>query len=116
MDNGNIIKSSGALCPPNKGGNIMITKEIISHMASLSKLSFNDSEKEALSSELNEIISFIDKIKEVDTEEVEPTHQVNRYDSPVREDKIWESLPQNDVIKNTIEEQYGYFKILKVVD
>ncbi len=94
----------------------MITKETISHMASLSKLSFNESETEALSSELNEIISFIDKIKEVDTEGVEPTYQVNQYDCPVREDKVWESLPQEEVIKNTVEEQYGYFKIIKVVD
>lgn len=94
----------------------MITKETISHMARLSKLSFNDSEIETLSNELNEIISFIDKIKEVDTEGVEPTYQVNQYDSPVREDKVWESLPQEEVIKNTVEEQYGYFKILKVVD
>lgn len=85
-------------------------------MASLSKLSFNDSETETLSKDLNEIISFIDKIKEVDTEGVEPTYQVNQNDSPVREDKVWESLPQEEVIKNTVEEQYGYFKILKVVD
>ena len=94
----------------------MITKETISHMASLSKLSFSESEKETLSNELNEIISFIDKIREIDTDGVEPTYQVNQYDSPVREDKVWESLPQKEVVKNTVEEQYGYFKILKVVD
>ena len=33
-----------------------------------------------------------------------------------REEKIWESLPREEVIKNTKEDQYGYFKILKVID
>lgn len=94
----------------------MVTKEMINHMADISKLSFSDAESETLLKDLNEIISFIDKIKDVDTEGVDPTYQVNQYDSPVREDKVCGSLSQEEVVKNTVEEQYKYFKILKVVD
>lgn len=103
-------------CELNKEVLKLITKETIYHMANLSKLSFSDLELEDLEKDLNEIISFVHKIKDIDTEGVGPTYQVNKYDCPVREDSIAESLPQRDVIKNTVEEQYGYFKILKVVD
>ena len=58
----------------------------------------------------------IEKIKEVDTDGVEITDNVNNMINPLRKDEIKESLPRKEVLKNTVEEQYGYFKILKVMD
>lgn len=94
----------------------MITKEIIKDMAELSKLSFSEDELDKLVQVLSQSLNFFEKINEVNCDNIEPTYVVNDYSAPLREDEVWESLPQEEVIKNTVEEQYGYFKILKVVD
>lgn len=94
----------------------MVTKEIMINMAELAKLSFSEDELNNLAGELNEIINSFQTIEEVNTDNVEPTYQVNDNPVPLRVDKKGESLPLEDVVRNTAEEQYGYFKILKVVD
>lgn len=94
----------------------MISKEEVLRLAELCKLSLNDDEIEKTSKELENILSFLNHIKEVDTEGVAPTYQVNEYKEPLIEDLVKESLPQKEVLKNTVEEKYGYFKVLKIVD
>ena len=94
----------------------MISKEDVSQIADLCKLDFNEVESDKFIGEFQRVLNLIEKIKEVDTEGVEPTYQVNEYKEPWIDDEIKESLPQKEVLKNTVEEKYGYFKILKVVD
>lgn len=94
----------------------MMLKDDINQIGQLCKLSFDDVESEETIKTLNHILNFLDNIKEVDTEGVEPTYQVNEYKNPLIDDVIKESLSSKDVVKNTVEEKYGYFKILKVVD
>lgn len=94
----------------------MISKETIKDMAEIAKLSFSEDELDKLAQQLSQNLSRFEKIKEVNIDNIEPTYVVNDYSNPLREDEVWESLPQEEVVKNTVEEQYGYFKILKVVD
>lgn len=94
----------------------MVTKEKIKEMAAIAMLSFDNDELELMAKKLSVSIDIYESINEVDTKDIEPTYQVNDYLNPIREDIVMESLPQKEVIKNTVEEQFGYFKILKVVD
>ncbi|MDR7869250.1 MAG: Asp-tRNA(Asn)/Glu-tRNA(Gln) amidotransferase subunit GatC [Tissierellaceae bacterium] len=94
----------------------MISKEDVSQIADLCKLDFNDVESDEFIGEFERVLNLVEKIKELDTEGVEPTYHVNNYKEPFIGDDVKESLPQKDVLKNTVEEKYGYFKILKVVD
>lgn len=94
----------------------MISKEEISQIADLCKLDFNEDESEKFMQDFQRVLNLIERIKEVDTEGVEPTYQVNEYKEPMIDDIVKESLPQKEVLKNTMEEKFGYFKILKVVD
>lgn len=94
----------------------MVNKEEMLRMAELAKLRVSEDELGGLVEELNMMIESIDKIKEVDTEGVEPTYNVNDFINPLREDLVEESLSAKEVLKNTVEEQYGYFKILRVMD
>ena len=94
----------------------MINKEEILRMAELAKLEVSEDKLDSLVEELSYMIDSMDKIEEVDTEGVEPTYNVNNARNPLREDKVKESLPVEEVLKNTVEEQYGYFKILRVMD
>lgn len=94
----------------------MIKKDDIYKLAELAKLSIHEDELEVYEEKLNRAIKSLEKIKEVNTDNVEITYNVNQMKNPLREDIVRESLSQNEVLKNTVEEQYGYFKILKVMD
>lgn len=94
----------------------MISKEDVSQIAELCKLSFDEMENAGFVKEFEKVLNLVENIKEVDTDGIEPTYQVNQYKEPFVGDVVGVSLPQNEVLKNTVEEKYGYFKILKVVD
>ena len=94
----------------------MIDKKEIYALAELCKLSVSDSEALQLEKELKDLIHELEEMKNIDTRDIEITYNVNDMKNPLREEEIWESLPRQEVIKNTSEDQYGYFKILKVVD
>ena len=63
-----------------------ISNETIDKLADLAKLEFSGDEKEKLKDDLNKIITFIDKLNELDTQNVEPlifmSNEVNMYGAP----------------------------------
>lgn len=94
----------------------MISKEDVLEIAELCKLSFDDVESNGFIQEFEKVLNLVENIKDVDTSGARPTYQVNQYKEPWIEDIVKESLTQKEVLSNTVEEKYGYFKILKVVD
>lgn len=95
----------------------MISKEDVKRMAELSKLKLSEEELEDFTEEISRIIEFVDhELKEVDTEGVVPTYNASLKNQPLREDKVRESLPKEEVLKNAPSEEYGYFKLPSIMD
>lgn len=94
----------------------MINREDVNVIADLCKLGFSDVESDGFIKEFEKVLDLVENIKEADTDGIEATYVVNEYRNPFIEDEVKESIPQKEVLKNTVEEKYGYFKILKVVD
>ncbi|MCA9392179.1 Asp-tRNA(Asn)/Glu-tRNA(Gln) amidotransferase subunit GatC [candidate division WWE3 bacterium] len=80
----------------------------IDHVAKLAKLPLSKEEKELLEPQLNQIVNFIEKLNEVDTESVEPTFQVTGKTNELREDVVAEGLTQDQAIKNAPNADDGY--------
>lgn len=94
----------------------MIDKELVRHMAEISKLSFSEDEIDSFTGKLGSILEYVDKLNELDLEGVEPTYQVNKHIQPFREDIVDQGISREEVLQNAPEEQYGYFKILRIVE
>ena len=94
----------------------MVSKEDIKYIAQLCKLKFSEEELESFKDDFYEILKYVDQLGKVDTEGVEPTYHVSSKVQPLREDIAKESLSKEEAIKNAPEEQYGYFKMLRVMD
>lgn len=94
----------------------MIDKDTLLQMAELCKLNVVDEDLNGYVNDLSKMLDSLERIKEINTDGVEITYNVNNMKNPLREDKKWESIPREDVLRNTREEQYGFFKILKVMD
>ena len=93
-----------------------ITEELIDHIAHLARLEFKGEDKVSIQKDMERMIEFVDKLSEIDTENVEPlvfmTNEVNR----LREDEAIVSLSQDEVLKNAPKKDSDYFRIPKVLD
>ena len=94
----------------------MITKEQVAHIASISKLKFTEDELEEFAEKFDGVVRFMEKIKEADTEDVQPTFAIDDDSGIMKENGEIQTLTRDEVLENTEETQYGYFKILKVVE
>lgn len=94
----------------------MITKDQVIHMAEISKLKFSEEEMESFTKKFSEIVEYVETLNQLDIEDVEPTYQVNEHTQFFREDIVKEGITREEVLQNAPEDQYGYFKILKIVE
>ncbi len=88
----------------------------VEHIAKLAKLSFSEDEKEKFTEQFNEILSFMEKLNELDTSSVEPLSQVIELQNVLREDRVKPSLPTQDALKNAPAKDDRFFKVPKVID
>tara|TARA_B100000768_G_scaffold180721_1_gene201433 strand:+ start:2846 stop:3139 length:294 start_codon:yes stop_codon:yes gene_type:complete len=95
---------------------VKINKEIITKLSSLSKLKFNNEETELISEDLSKMVNFINQLKEVDTQGVEPLIHMNEEINNWREDKLGEVLDQKKALSNSPNKDSTYFKLPKVLD
>jgi aspartyl-tRNA(Asn)/glutamyl-tRNA(Gln) amidotransferase subunit C len=93
-----------------------VNDQLIDNLANLAKLSFDATEKAEVKADLQKMISFIDKLNEVDTTGVEPllfmTNQVN----VLREDEVKGSINREEGLKNAPMKDEQYFKVPKVIN
>lgn len=91
-----------------------ITNDIIDHIAHLSRLEFEGENKDAIRGDLENIISFMEKLQEVNTDNVEPlvfmSNEVNR----LREDIPAVTITHEEALKNAPQKDSDYFRIPKV--
>jgi aspartyl-tRNA(Asn)/glutamyl-tRNA(Gln) amidotransferase subunit C len=95
---------------------VKINKEVITKLSSLSKLKFNEQETELISEDLSKMVNFINQLKEIDTDNVEPLIHMNEEINNWREDNLGEVLDQEKALSNSPIKDSTYFKLPKVLD
>ena len=82
-----------------------ITKDTIKHVATLSRLAFNEEELDKFTDQMGSIINMADQLSEVDTEGVDETVQVVDRDTVFREDKPehWQGQTRETLMANVPE-------------
>ena len=94
----------------------MITKDTVRYVADLARLSFDDKSIEKFTQDMEQIITFADKLGELDTQGVNPTaHSVPVY-NVFRKDEVKPSFPRSEILKNAPEKDSEYFVVPRVVE
>src|SRR2546422_72622 len=88
----------------------------VEHVARLARLELSEADKERMRRELDSILSYIDKLRAVDTEGVEPTSHAVPLTNVMREDVTRPSFPQSDMLANAPERSGEFFRVPKIIE
>lgn len=93
-----------------------INDKVVKDVAHLARLEFEEEKLEKIKSDMNRMIGFIEKLNELDTDNIEPLIYISEETNVLREDKIVQEITQKDALKNAPKKDSDYFKAPKVID
>ena len=94
----------------------MITREDVKYIAGLARLYLKNDEIDSLTSNLEDILDYINKLEKLDVSNVEPTSHVLPLKNVYREDVVKPSLPQKEALEIAISEHKGSFKVPQIIE
>ncbi len=90
--------------------------QTVTKIAFLSRLKIDDDKIENTKDEFTKILRWVDLLKEVNTDGVEPLVSVNQNNIAMRKDEVTEGNQSQAVLANAPMKEYGYFAVPKVVE
>ena len=93
-----------------------IDNKTVKKVSKLAKIRINEREESKLIEELNNILGWVDELKKVDTEKIEPMLSVFNESMVMRRDEVFSETSDELVLKNAPESKSGFFVVPKVVE
>lgn len=79
---------------------MQISREDVSYIAQLAKLKLNESQAEKMQQDLGEILEYMDILKQVDTDGIEPLSHIFPINNVLREDVVCDSYDRAALLEN----------------
>jgi aspartyl-tRNA(Asn)/glutamyl-tRNA(Gln) amidotransferase subunit C len=93
-----------------------ITIDQVRHVARLARLELSAAEEQSLQSDLSAILSYVDKLNQLKTEEVEPTAQVGEPGTLMRDDEITNRPAPEEMLANAPARSDNLFKVPRIIE
>jgi aspartyl-tRNA(Asn)/glutamyl-tRNA(Gln) amidotransferase subunit C len=88
----------------------------VKYVAHLARIAFTPDEERKLAAQLGGILGYIEKLKELDVTNIEPTAHAVPMVNVTRADEICESLSHEDALRNAPKQANGLFIVQKIVE
>jgi aspartyl-tRNA(Asn)/glutamyl-tRNA(Gln) amidotransferase subunit C len=92
-----------------------VNDAMVEKLAHLARLKFNEEEKQEIKSDLQRMISFVEKLNELNLDGVEPLLHLSDEVNVLREDEIKGSVSREDALKNAPLNDGEFIKVPKVI-
>lgn len=92
-----------------------IDKDTVDKIAHLARLEITGQEREELIADMNQILSFMDKLNEVDTTGTEPLVYMTTEVNVLREDNIIQVVTHEEALRNAPAHNQDFFLVPKVI-
>jgi len=94
-----------------------ITKKDVEYVAKLARLHLTDKEKEKFTKQLDDILKFMDKLNELNTDDIRPLAHILPLKNVWRKDKREKSFPRKKILSNApeVDKEGKFFKVPKVI-
>lgn len=93
-----------------------VNRELLDKITHLARLEFDEKEAEKMMEDMTTIVSWMEKLKEVNTDGVEPLTTMSHELNVMREDHVKPHLEQEDALKNAPVKDSNYFRVPKVLE
>ncbi len=93
-----------------------IDGKTVKEVAHLARLEFENEEEAKMIASMNRMIGFVEKLNELDTQNIEPLIYMTDEVNHMREDEVKQPLSQKEVLGNAPKHDSDYFKVPKVVE
>ncbi len=93
-----------------------ITKEVLDKIAHLARLELNEADAEKMMQDMSAILTWVDKLNEVDTTGVEPLTTMSTEVNAFREDIAENKFTLDQALSNAPSKEGNYFSVPKVID
>ena len=93
-----------------------IDNSTVKKVAKLARIEINAEEETTLISELNNILGWVDELKQVNTDRIEPMLSVFNESMQMREDKTESNFDNSQILYNSPESNSGFFVVPKVIE
>ena len=88
----------------------------VKRIASLAKLEFSNEELKKFTTDLNQILDYVKKLNELNTDDIDITYHPIEYGNVLRDDIVKESLAVDKVLMNAPQKTWQYFVVPKVIN
>lgn len=95
---------------------MQITPDLIKYLESLARITLTEDEEKKVGDELQDILTYIDMLNELDTDGVEAMSHCFAVTNVMREDEVQPSMTPDEITANAPESQDGCFVVPKTVD
>ncbi len=92
-----------------------VNDALVEKLAHLARLEFNAQEKEEIKTDLQRMISFVDKLNELDLEGTEPLLHLSANINVLRDDEVKGSVSREEALKNAPAHDDKFFIVPKVI-
>lgn len=93
-----------------------IDREALNKIAHLARLEFDEKDAEKMMQDMSNIVSWVEKLKEVDTTGVEPLTTMSHEVNAMREDVVGEPSKREEALKLAPTQDETYFRVPKVLE
>ena len=95
---------------------VKITLAEVEHVARLARLALDADEKERMRSQLDAILGYVEQLRRVNTDGVEPTAHVLPLVNVLRDDEVRPSYPVEAMLANAPDAQDGQFRVPRILE
>jgi len=93
-----------------------ITQKDVEYVAGLAHLALDDATKERLVGEMGEILGYMDKLNELNTDAIEPMMHAQEMTNVYRDDEVKPSLEREEALRNAPHTDGEYFLVPKILE
>jgi len=93
-----------------------ISRKEVEKVADLARLYLDEKEKQVMTKQLNAILEYVEKLNEVNTENIEPLAHIIDVSNAFRQDEVIHDFTRDEALQNAPSEAKGCFKVPKIIE
>jgi len=95
---------------------ITVTNELVDKIAHLARLEFENEAKEEIKNDMQRMLAFVEKLNEINTDNVAPLVYMNSETNKLRNDIAKQTITHAQALQNAPKHDTDYFRVPKVVE